>query len=96
MSICIRKGGSDDDVLKRHLEQGGGGLLRWAQGPLSTQVKMAIQSWKWAKLMIYQPMPTMFYLYVDDVDGWYNRAVQQEQRQRPNLPTSLMVIAQQL
>ena len=24
---------------------------------------------------IYQPMPTMFYLYVDDVDGWYNRAV---------------------
>ncbi len=24
---------------------------------------------------IYQPMPTMFYLYVDDVDRWYNRAV---------------------
>jgi len=24
---------------------------------------------------VYQPMPTMFYLYVDDVDWWYNRAV---------------------
>ena len=24
---------------------------------------------------IYQPMPTMFYVYVDDVDVWYNRAV---------------------
>jgi PhnB protein len=23
----------------------------------------------------YQPMPTMFYLYVDDVDAWYARAV---------------------
>ena len=24
----------------------------------------------------YQPMPTMFYLYVPDVDGWYRRAVE--------------------
>jgi uncharacterized glyoxalase superfamily protein PhnB len=23
----------------------------------------------------WQPMPTTFYLYVDDVDGWYRRAV---------------------
>ncbi len=24
----------------------------------------------------YQPMPTMFYLYVDDVDAWYQRALE--------------------
>jgi PhnB protein len=24
---------------------------------------------------VYQPMPTMLYLYVDDVNGWYSRAV---------------------
>jgi PhnB protein len=24
---------------------------------------------------LYQPMPTMFFLYVDDVDAWYQRAV---------------------
>jgi PhnB protein len=24
----------------------------------------------------YQPMPTMFYLYVEDADAWYRRALQ--------------------